>query len=82
MRLRASLLHAKVNAKCILAMTATATRRTLHTVMRALEIPPSNLILTAQLRGNLQLTVSLSKNRQGWLYSFSITFLECLFISS
>lgn len=63
MRLRASLLHAMLNAKCILAMTATATSRTLHAVMHALEIPAANLIQKAQLRDNLQLLVSLSKNR-------------------
>ena len=75
MRLRASLLHAVLNAKCILAMTATATSRTLHAVMHALEIPAANLIQKAQLRDNLQLLVSLSKNRQVWIcfLSYNIT---------
>ena len=82
MRLRASLLRDKLNARSILAMTATATSRTLHAVMHALEIPTSNLIQAAQLRSNLQLSVSLSKNRQGWLCSLPITLLECLFISA
>ena len=82
MRLRGSLLRDKLNAKSILTMTATATSRTLHAVMHDLEIPTSNLIKAAQLRSNLQLSVSLSKNRQGWLYSLPITLLECLFISS
>ncbi|CAB4294759.1 unnamed protein product [Prunus armeniaca] len=63
MRLRASLLRAKLNVNCILAMTATATATTLGSVMSALEIPPTNLIQKAILRDNLQLSVSLSRNR-------------------
>ncbi|KAH9708368.1 ATP-dependent DNA helicase q4 [Citrus sinensis] len=61
MRLRASLLRARLNVECILAMTATATTTTLRDVMSALEIPLSNLIQKAQLRDNLQLSVSLSE---------------------
>ncbi|XP_024025735.1 ATP-dependent DNA helicase Q-like 5 [Morus notabilis] len=64
MRLRASLLKAKLNVDCVLAMTATATTTTLHAVMSALEIPSTNLIQKAPLRDNLQLSVSLSRNRQ------------------
>lgn len=67
MRLRASMLHARLNVKCILAMTATATIPTLHDVMFALAIPQTNLIRNAQLRDNLQLSVSLSGNRQVFL---------------
>ncbi|EOY00836.1 DEAD/DEAH box RNA helicase family protein isoform 3 [Theobroma cacao] len=63
MRLRASLLRAELNVECILAMTATATTTTLHSVMSALEIPSTNLIQKAQLRDNLRLSVSLSGNR-------------------
>lgn len=63
MRLRASLLCGKLNAGCILAMTATATTKTLHDVMHALEITPTNLIQSAQLRDNLHLSVSVSGNR-------------------
>lgn len=63
MRLRASLLRASLNVESILAMTATATRKTLHDVMSALEIPPTNLIQAAQLRDNSQLSVSISGNR-------------------
>ncbi|KAE8667507.1 DEAD/DEAH box RNA helicase family protein isoform 2 [Hibiscus syriacus] len=48
MRLRASLLRAKLNAECILAMTATATTTTLSSVMSALEISSTNLIQKAQ----------------------------------
>ncbi|KAI8528030.1 hypothetical protein RHMOL_Rhmol12G0119300 [Rhododendron molle] len=44
MRLRASLLRTKLNVQCILAMTATATTKTLDDVMCALEIPQTNLI--------------------------------------
>ncbi|KAL9225578.1 hypothetical protein vseg_001483 [Gypsophila vaccaria] len=62
MRLRASVLRDKLNAQCILAMTATATRKTLDAVMHALDIPSNNLVKTAQLRDNLQLSVSLSGN--------------------
>ncbi|KAM7484102.1 hypothetical protein LguiA_000111 [Lonicera macranthoides] len=64
MRLRASLLRASFNVECILAMTATATTKTLHDVMSALEIPSTNLIQASQLRDNLQLSVSMSGNRQ------------------
>ncbi|KAK3223579.1 hypothetical protein Dsin_010604 [Dipteronia sinensis] len=60
LRLRASLLRAKFNVECILAMTATATTTTLHAVMSALEIPLSNFIHKGLLRDNLQLSVSLS----------------------
>ncbi|XP_059445043.1 ATP-dependent DNA helicase Q-like 5 isoform X2 [Corylus avellana] len=62
-RLRASMLRARLNVGCILAMTATATTTTLHSVMSALAIPQTNLIQKAQLRDNLQLSVSLSGNR-------------------
>ncbi|XP_041010352.1 ATP-dependent DNA helicase Q-like 5 isoform X2 [Juglans microcarpa x Juglans regia] len=62
-RLRASMLRASLNVKCILAMTATATITTLHDVMFALAIPQTNIIQKAQLRDNLQLSVSLSGNR-------------------
>ncbi|KAG2706735.1 hypothetical protein I3760_05G116400 [Carya illinoinensis] len=62
-RLRASMLRALLNVKCILAMTATATVTTLHDVMFALAIPQTNIIQKAQLRDNLQLSVSLSGNR-------------------
>ncbi|CAL1359848.1 unnamed protein product [Linum trigynum] len=63
MRLRASLLRAKLSIGCILAMTATATTTTLNAVMSALDIPSTNLIQKEQLRDNLQLSVSFSKNR-------------------
>ncbi|KVH97843.1 Actin-binding FH2 [Cynara cardunculus var. scolymus] len=64
MRLRASLLRSSLGVECILAMTATATTKTMHDVMCSLEIPPSNLVQAAQIRDNLQLSVSLSGNRQ------------------
>lgn len=64
MRLRASLLRDCLNVKSILAMTATATKKTLLDVMTALDIPPTNLIQAAQLRENFQLSVSISENRQ------------------
>ncbi|KAG5521911.1 hypothetical protein RHGRI_034211 [Rhododendron griersonianum] len=67
MRLRASLLRTKLNVQCILAMTATATTKTLDDVMCALEIPQTNLIKSAHLRDNLLLSVSLSRNRQVWI---------------
>lgn len=63
MRLRASLLRGRLNAGCILAMTATATSKTLSDVMHALEIPPANLIHSTKLRENLHLSVSRSGNR-------------------
>ncbi|KAL8520123.1 hypothetical protein ACS0TY_010883 [Phlomoides rotata] len=63
MRLRASFLRGNLNAGSILAMTATATNRTLCDVMHALEIPPSNLILSTKLRDNLHLSISTSGNR-------------------
>ncbi|PIN26121.1 ATP-dependent DNA helicase [Handroanthus impetiginosus] len=63
MRLRASLLRGRLNAGCILAMTATATNKTLCDVMHALEIPPTNLIQSTKLRDNLHLSISISGNR-------------------
>lgn len=71
-RLRASMLVARLNVGCILAMTATATTTTLHSVMSALAIPQTNLIQKAQLRDNLQLSVSLSGNRQVQTVIYSI----------
>ena len=64
MRLRASLLRATLGVECILAMTATATTKTMNDVMHSLEIPSTNLVQTAQVRENLQLSVSMSGNRQ------------------
>ncbi|KAJ9563892.1 hypothetical protein OSB04_009052 [Centaurea solstitialis] len=64
MRLRASLLRSSLGVECILAMTATATTKTMHDVMCSLEIPPTNLVQAAQIRDNLQLSVSLSGHRQ------------------
>ncbi|XP_038702862.1 ATP-dependent DNA helicase Q-like 5 isoform X2 [Tripterygium wilfordii] len=63
MRLRASLLRARLNVQCILAMTATATTTTLDAIMYSLEIPSENFIQKGQLRENLQLSVSMSGNR-------------------
>ncbi|XP_020111458.1 ATP-dependent DNA helicase Q-like 5 [Ananas comosus] len=63
LRLRASLLRRKLNVECLLAMTATATTKTLEDIMRALEIAPTNLIQKCHIRENLQLFVSLSDNR-------------------
>ncbi|XP_077211920.1 DEAD/DEAH box RNA helicase family protein [Tasmannia lanceolata] len=63
LRLKASLLRTKLNVECVLAMTATATVKTLCDVMCSLEIPPTNLIQTSQIRENLQLFVTLSGNR-------------------
>lgn len=69
MRLRASLLGSKLKSECVLAMTATATCKTLQNVMGVLEIPSSNLIQAGQFRSNLELSVTLSKNRMKDLVS-------------
>jgi ATP-dependent DNA helicase Q4 len=58
------MLRDRLNVGCILAMTATATVTTLNAVMSALAIPQTNLIQKEQLRENLQLSLSLSGNRQ------------------
>ncbi|XP_051121968.1 ATP-dependent DNA helicase Q-like 5 isoform X2 [Andrographis paniculata] len=63
MRLRASLLRGRLNARCILAMTATATKKTLCDVMHALEIPPTSLFHSPKVRDNLHLSVSITGNR-------------------
>ncbi|PKA57799.1 ATP-dependent DNA helicase Q-like 5 [Apostasia shenzhenica] len=55
LRLRASEFRSLLNVQCFLAMTATATIRTLHDIMAALEIPNKNLIQAFQIRENLQL---------------------------
>ncbi|KAG9446654.1 hypothetical protein H6P81_012782 [Aristolochia fimbriata] len=62
-RIRASLLQTRLNASCVLAMTATATTKTVHAVMSALEIPTTNLIQASPFRQNLQLSVTLSRSR-------------------
>lgn len=61
------MLCAKFDAKCILAMTATATSKTLRDVMHALEIPARNLIQAAKMRENLQLSVSMTGSRQVYM---------------
>ncbi|KAL6650932.1 hypothetical protein ACP70R_009857 [Stipagrostis hirtigluma subsp. patula] len=63
LRLRASLLRRKLNVKCVLAMTATATTQTLEEIVNALEIPSHNVIKSSQIRENLQLSISMSDNR-------------------
>ncbi|GFY91533.1 DEAD/DEAH box RNA helicase family protein [Actinidia rufa] len=78
MRLRASLLCSRLNVGCILAMTATATTKTLNDVMHALEIPPTNLIKSDKLRDNLQLSVTVSTNRQVWYMFFKMKDLMLL----
>ncbi|GMH01518.1 hypothetical protein Nepgr_003357 [Nepenthes gracilis] len=70
MKLRASILRNELNVDCILAMTATSTRKTLNAIMNALDITATNLVESAQLRNNLQLSVSLSGNRQAQIHSF------------
>ncbi|KAG5528754.1 hypothetical protein RHGRI_029424 [Rhododendron griersonianum] len=67
MRLRASLLRTRLNVHCILAMTSTATTKTLDDVMCALEIPQTNFIKSAHMKDDLLLSVSLSRNRQVWI---------------
>ncbi|KAI4373796.1 hypothetical protein MLD38_011876 [Melastoma candidum] len=64
MRVRASLMRSRIDVDCILAMTATATRTTLNSVMSALEIPSDNLIEKTRPRENLQLSVSYSQNNR------------------
>ncbi|PIA51330.1 hypothetical protein AQUCO_01100275v1 [Aquilegia coerulea] len=64
LRLRASLLRTTLNVPCILAMTATATTKTLRAVMSALDIPQTNLVLKSQIRENLKLSVTLSGDRK------------------
>nr|XP_043626799.1 ATP-dependent DNA helicase Q-like 5 [Erigeron canadensis] len=63
MRLRASLLRSILGVDCFLAMTATATTKTMNDVMCSLDIPYTNLVQAAQVRDNLQLSVSLSEHR-------------------
>ncbi|KAK9050905.1 hypothetical protein SSX86_027530 [Deinandra increscens subsp. villosa] len=84
MRLRASLLRYSLGASCILAMTATATTKTMQDVMCSLEIPPTNLVQAAQIRDNLQLSVSMSGNRQVKFCLLSVSVLSsssCLYPS-
>ncbi|KAK9108420.1 hypothetical protein Syun_024431 [Stephania yunnanensis] len=78
LRLRASLLQSKLKVECFLAMTATATSRTLHAIMCALDIPLQNLIQTTQIRENLQLSVTLSGNRQVYFFIISWNLLTLM----
>ncbi|KAH7285820.1 hypothetical protein KP509_33G047600 [Ceratopteris richardii] len=57
------MLKQKLNVRCTLALTATATKRTLRSVMRTLSIDPSNSVQVSILRKNLICTGSLTKNR-------------------
>ncbi|KAL3690660.1 hypothetical protein R1sor_004311 [Riccia sorocarpa] len=53
----------KMQVPCVLAMTATATKKAQLSIMEALRIPPSGLIQAPSVRDNLVLTVSREQNR-------------------
>ncbi|MCO5599738.1 hypothetical protein L7F22_053844 [Adiantum nelumboides] len=57
------ILRQKLNIPCVLALTATATRRTLNSILEALSIAPANLMQLPIIRKNLIYTASLSHNR-------------------
>ncbi|KAK8699440.1 hypothetical protein V6N13_115527 [Hibiscus sabdariffa] len=85
MRLRASLLRAKLNVECILAMTATATTTTLQSVMSALEISSTNLIQKAHDMLKLMKSSPFLEARSIIVYCkfqvLAIAFMQSMYIS-
>lgn len=57
------ILREKLNVNCVLAMTATATKRTSNSILQTLSIAPTNLVQISPVRRNLICTASLSDNR-------------------
>ncbi|KAI5058341.1 hypothetical protein GOP47_0026511 [Adiantum capillus-veneris] len=57
------ILRQRLNIKCVLALTATATRRTLDSILQTLSIAPANLMQLSILRNNLIYMASSSNNR-------------------
>ena len=57
------ILQQRLHLNCILAMTATASKRTIDTIMDSLSIPHTNKIQTSPVRKNLLCTASRSTTR-------------------
>jgi ATP-dependent DNA helicase Q4 len=56
-------LQHRMRAKCVLALTATATKETECAILSALSIPASGVIKSTHVRQNLHLTVSRPSHR-------------------
>lgn len=68
----------RLKVRCVLAMTATATKKTLQSILHSLEISPRDVVQVSHMRENLQLSFSFSQNRMKDLLSLikSPPFLE------
>lgn len=58
-----TIVRKRLKVQCVLAMTATATKKTLQSILHSLEISPSDVVQVSHLRENLQLSFSFSDNR-------------------
>eukprot|EP00898_Chlorokybus_atmophyticus_P007538 jgi/Chlat1/7786/Chrsp66S07247 len=56
-------IRGRIQARCVLALTATATKLTVDAVMSTLGVPSDNIIQEEPVRNNLHLSVSHSKER-------------------
>lgn len=76
-------LREKLNVKCILGLTATATQRTIKSIISHLSIPDglSGVITNPTLPDNLYLTVSFEKNKDKGLITYLHTERVCSFNS-
>lgn len=68
----------RLKVQCVLAMTATATKKTLQSILHSLEISPGDVVQVSHMRENLQLSFSFTENRMKDLLSLmkSPPFLE------
>ncbi|KAG6541292.1 hypothetical protein Mapa_017345 [Marchantia paleacea] len=58
-----SILMEQIKVPCVLAMTATATKKAERSIMEALRIPSTGVVQASRVRENLVLTVSQESNR-------------------
>lgn len=58
-----SILMEQMKVPCVLAMTATATKKAERSIMEALRIPDAGVVQAPRVRDNLVLTVSQESNR-------------------
>ncbi|KAH9301583.1 hypothetical protein KI387_013166, partial [Taxus chinensis] len=58
-----TILRKRLRVQCVLAMTATATKKTLQSILHNLEIPLNDVVQESYTRENLKLSVSLTENR-------------------
>ncbi|XP_057852289.1 ATP-dependent DNA helicase Q-like 5 isoform X1 [Cryptomeria japonica] len=58
-----TILRKRLAVQCVLAMTATATKKTLKSILHSLEIAASDVVQVSYMRENLKCSVSLTENK-------------------